>query len=304
MPDKVSELFAAPRGKLILAGKYSGKEFYTSAELKESYLIAIQKSSKASSVYRSIFDLVRRGVIIPVYKQKGFLRGLLKQNPIEFEGMAGLALPQFNLIYIFVETQANLFSFVPNNALATVTLHELMHLFSHRKPKEFLELFESELNQFYKTYFCKILSCNPSKVPDKEVSDLTKFIYSTFEIGNFYSADVQKFVSYYNKLNEIFKDKSTLSAEVFEKNIRDFVVMLKIIQKFEVYGKGHEIIKVAMAYKNLISPLYITYKEIFKVNALKENQFTYQELFYPSEIISLLTLGSPPSKIYQAVNKL
>ena len=91
----------------------------------------------------------------------------------------------------------------------------------------------------------------------------------------------------------------------FIRQSKAFFVLIKIIQALEAYGKGHQIIKALIVYKNIVSPFYVAYKNVFAIDPFKENQLVYQELTTTSEVISIQSIAKTPSpKIYQAINKL
>lgn len=301
----ITELFAIPTGDLKPAGGFAGKVFYTSSDLKRKYILAMMKSSKGSIISAKINELVKRGIITPVYKSKSIIRAIFKLQPIEFEGIAGAAFPSTNTVYIFVETGANMLSFNSNNAIASVTLHELLHLLSFTKGDLFFSTFKGDLEKFYKFYFCKLLSCNESKVDNSEFNKLINFLYWDVEKSKSFIIADKDFLIYHEHVYKAFKEATTLQPEHFNELLRTYFVALKLIQKMEGMGQGHNIIKIATTFKHIFSPFYVAYKYVFGIDALKENQFVFQEMFAPSEVISLQTLASSPSnKIYQALKKL
>jgi len=305
MEKQLSEFMGLPHGDLKPVDRFDGKTFYTSPQLIKQYLNAIRKSGKGAPVFNKIEDLTSKSIITPVYKSKSILRAMFKLQPVQFRGIAGAALPQKKIVYIFVEQSANLFSFVQNNALASVTLHELIHLLSFTKPKVFFNLFQEKLLHFYQFYFCRLLNCNLSNIDQSKMKDFLNFLYFKIEGRKGFMIDNKLLKEYYDKIFEIFKPTSTLSDDQFTKMVTSYIVFIKLVQKLEGGGLGHMMINLAMKFKYLVSPLYVAYKEIFTIDALKDNQFAYQELFAPSEVISLLTLASSPDqKVYQAINKL
>lgn len=305
MTKRVSEFVTAPTGDLIPVGSFYGKTFYTSSQLKIKFVKALAKSGRAAPVASQIANLVMDGTITPVYKSKSILKSIFKLQPVEFGGIAGAAIPGKNIIFIFVETTANLFSFSNNDALAKTTLHELIHLLSFEKPSVFYGMFKEDLKDFYTFYFCRLLNCDKSKLNNQKVGEFVDFVYKKIEGRKQFIIDNALLKEYYNQIFDTFKIGSSLSSEQYTKLVTEYIVTLKLIMKLESYGKGHHIIKVAMAYKHIISPFYIAYKSVFGVDPLSQNQFVYQEMFAPSEVICIQTIEKTPSqKIYQAIKKL
>lgn len=301
--NKLSELFTIPKGKLELAGSFYGSKVYTSDKLKEAYVNAIRKSSKGAPVYQTVEELVNRNVIVPAYKSKSFFRSILKLQPIDLEGISGVAIPDIRKIYILIETEANIFSFISNNALASVTIHEMVHLLSMRDKNFFYKTFNDEFKEFYSFYFCRIFSCQKEKIKKENLEKLCKFIYK-IETGEF--STIMSFLKVYDTLiRETFKDASSLNEEDFNKMLHDFITSLYTIFKAIDQGSNNLIPRITVHFKNIYLPLYVTYKHIFGADLTSNRQIAFQELFAPSEIISTLTLvKSIPSKVYKALEKL
>lgn len=302
---KLSEIFAAPKGELQPVWKYAGKTFYSSSELRKKYLITMSKTSKSAPIIRKIMELMEKGMLIPVYKDKSFWKSILKLSPIELKDTAGLAFPTAEKVFVFVEEGSNIFSFTSNDAIASVTLHELIHLISHKKSTMFYAMFNDELVSFYKYYFCKLLNCDMNKVNDMEVDKLVRYIY--FEIENkkgiFTSND--DLHTYYNTIALAFQKYTSLSQNDFFKILNDYIVFIKLLQKFEAAGYPQAVSKVIAAYNRIVSPLEITYKYVFSVDVDKEKQQAYQEIFSPSEVISLpVVVKKPNPKVYKAISQL
>lgn len=302
MTKNLSEFITIPMGKLEPAATYSGKTFFTSNVLKSQYLRAMKKSGRGSPVIKKIESLVNNSVIIPVYKSKSIIKSILKLQPIQFSGIAGAAVPDKKLVYIFVETSTNLFSFTKNDALASVTLHELLHLLSFTKPKVFFETFKNDLKNFYKFYFCRLLNCDESKISKIKIDKLIEFIYWKIEHATNLSKAIK---NYATLITDTFKNETSLDETTFIRLVSDYFITLKLILKLEAYGKGHQIIQVAMAYKHIIAPFYSAYRNVFNIDPAQKNQFVYQELYSLSEVICMHAIAKTPSPtIYKAINKL
>lgn len=305
MTENLSEFVTIPRGKLEPVATFSGKSFFTSDVLKKQFIMAMKKSSRGGPIIKQIETLVDKSVIIPVYKSKSIIKAILKLQPIQFSGIAGAAVPDKKVVYVFVETSANIFSLSKNDALASVTIHELIHLLSFVKPKIFFETFKVDLRKFYKFYFSRLLNCDENKVPDAKVNKLIEFLYWKIEHRKYLALTNKEIREYATLVFNTFKDTSSLDEETFSKLVSEYFITLKLILKLEAYGKGHQIINVAMAYKHIITPFYTAYKDVFTIDPLKKNQFVYQELFVPSEVISMQAITKTPSPtIYKAINKL
>jgi hypothetical protein len=246
---------------------------------------------------------VNRNIIVPAYKSKSLFRSLLKLQPVDLEGISGVAIPEIKKIYILIETEANIFSFISNNALASVTVHEMIHLLSIRNPNLFYKTFLDDFKSFYGFYFCRLFSCNKDKIKKENLEKLCKFIYD-IEKGKYSSVPV--FLKEYDKLiRETFREGSTLDDEGFDRLLHDFITSIYTMFKAMDQGANNLIFKITVYFKHIYIPLYTTYKYVFGADLTTNKQVAYQELFAPSEIISTFTLvKSIPTKVYKALEKL
>lgn len=301
--NNISELFTIPRGTLELAGSFYGAKVYTSDKLKQVYVNAIRKSSKGGPVFKTVEDLVNRNIIIPAYKSKSLFKSILKLQPVDLEGISGVAIPDIKKIYILIETEANIFSFISNNAVASVTIHEMVHLLSMKNPNLFFKTFLDEFKEFYGFYFCRLLSCRKETIKNEKLETLCRFIYS-IETGKYSSIPV--FLKLYdNLIRETFQEGSTLDPQDFEKVLHDFITSIYTIFKAMDQGSQNLITKITVYFKSIYLPLYVTYKHVFGADLATNKQVAFQELFAPSEIISTFTLVKAiPPKVYKALEKL
>jgi hypothetical protein len=299
--DKINELFTIPRGELEIAGSFYGDKVYTSDKLKKSFIEAVGKSSKGAPLRKKIEELVSRSVLIPVYKSKSIFRSLLKTQPISLQGISGSAIPDLKKIFILIETEANIFSFISNDALASVTVHEMTHLLSILKPNFFYKTFLDDMMKFYSFYFCSLLKCRKEEIKKENLESLCRFIYNV-EIGKYNSLNFLR--EYDGLIKETFKGSSYLSEDEFDATIHDFITSLYTI--FKALDSGGSLIpRITVHFKKIYLPLYVTYNKLYGVNLLANHQLAYQELFAPSEIICTFTLAKIiPNKIYQALEKI
>ena len=295
---KLSELFAAPRGDIRTVTKINGIGIFTSSELKERYLLAMGKTDKSIPIIKTITKLLQDGTLTPVYSTHKLLQSIRKKQPIQLRGFAGVVLNNKN-IYIFVETDANIFSFTSNEDLATVTIHELIHYISASDSKDFYNIFKEDLENFYEFYFTRLLSSSKS-----DVKDLVNFIHFNLE-SNPFNISNSLLREYYDLIFSTFKDTSTLSEEAFTKIVTDLIVLIKLLQKLAESGSTQFFAQTAVAYKYIISPLYVTYKHTKSVNPMEAKTLCFQELWSTSEVIAVPSMIKLPSpKVYKAINKL
>ena len=106
-------------------------------------------------------------------------------------------------------------------------------------------------------------------------------------------------------LLETFGDISTLPPDKFKKLVTDYIVLIKITFKAMTSSAPSLIVKATYANRHIVAPLYTAYKTTFGINVRHIKELCYQELYAPSEVISLPALIKRPSqKVYKMVNKL
>ncbi len=297
---QITELFAAPRGTLQLAINYGGVKIYTSSVLKQNFMKAMSKSSRTAPVVSTILKLIGKGEFLPCYLTDTIIKTILKKQPPEFKGYAGQTIGRY--ILVFVDNDTNIFGFASNNDLSITTLHELIHKASNKFPRQFYQTFKSELTTFYKNYWSQLFMVEKNRLDDKNVERIINFIYTNTEKG---IKSNKVLVEYHRMLLETFKDISTLPPKKLQKMVTDYIVVIKIVWKAMAAGVPSLIVKVIFANRQIIVPLYTSYKTTFGINVKHIKELCYQELYAPSEVISLPALIKRPSqKVYKMVNKL
>ena len=166
----------------------------------------------------------------------------------------------------------------------------------------FLNTFSKDFQDFYLFYFSMLLSLDQKKVDNKKIKDLVSFIYQSerkFWLNN------QQLEQYYNLISDTFRGASTLNDEIFRQLQTDYIVSLKLIQKFMSLDQAQYISKVTEHYKHIYSPFYSAYKAVFTIDPLRERYLCYQEQWIPSEIVSVTAISKNPNpKIFKLINSL
>lgn len=297
---QITELFAAPRGTLQLVMNYGGVKIYTSSVLKQNFIKAMSKSSRTAPIVSTMVKLMGKGEFIPCYLTDRIMKSILKKQPPEFKGFAGQTLGKY--ILVFVDNDTNIFGFASNNDLSITTLHELIHKVSNKFPRQFLSTFKQELTSYYKNYWSQLFMIERNSLSDKNAQRIINFIYNNTE-RNIPSNKILS--QYYQILLETFGDITTLDSKQLQKLVTEYIVLIKIIFKAMTSSAPSLIVKATYANRHIIAPLYTAYKMTFGINIRHMKELCYQELYAPSEVISLPALIKRPSqKVYKMVNKL
>lgn len=294
------EMFAAPRGNIQVATNYFGVKFYTSDKLKENFLKAMNKSGRAQPIVPVLEKLIKKNEFIPCYLTDKISKFLLRKRPEEFKYYAGITIGKY--IFVFVDNDTNIFGFSSNEELSITTVHELIHKASNKFPKEFYQLFKNDLIEFYTNYWSMLFNVPKKDLSSKEVDSIISFVFFNIEKGE---ASNKNLTKYYHMLYDTLKDKTSLSEPQFRKLVTDYIVLIKIVFKAMSSGSGSLIQKACMTMRHIIKPCYITYSNIFGIKPTKIKELCYQELYAPSEVISLPALIKRPSgNVYRAIKKL
>jgi len=224
MSTDVTELFALPVG-LYPAYKVDGQVFYSSDKLKQSFLIAISKSSRVRHVSANIEKLVNQNTIIPCFKSKNilsFIKHKFSRNPEK--NVVAFYLPDDKKVLVIIDNDISLFGTSANDELALTTLHECMHLVAGRNYVNFLKVFRPYLDKFYKNFFENYFKSNLDK---KDISNITIFI-SKLERYGFRNLN-QQLKQYYDLLDKIMSNKTKLSRQDFKIRLTKLIVAIKLL---------------------------------------------------------------------------
>jgi len=136
----VQEMFAIPVGLRHVAN-VDGIPLYSSKNLKIKHLKAMAKVRDTKPVVPVLFKLVDKGEITPCWLNKGLIRLTAFKifAPAGIKSIRGFFYPPSNKIYLLIDNNM-VFGFSSNNFLATLTLHEGMHMFASKHPSKFLSI--------------------------------------------------------------------------------------------------------------------------------------------------------------------
>lgn len=288
----IQEIFALPVGLRHVAN-VDGIPLYSSKSLKIKYVEAMAKVKTTKPVASSLFKLVEKGEIIPCWLSKGVFRltAFKVFAPAGIKAIKGFFYPPSGKVYLLIDNNMVL-GFSSNKFLATLTLHEGMHMFAKKHPSKFLSLFGDDLTKFYSSLFDKVFQLEGKKV--KEIDSIIKFLFKRME-GTIAKVSNPNplLVQYYNILEKTLRPYSSLDDNDFKKILTAYIVISKIYLKdIDMF------LKVQNKFAMILSPMYEVYKRQFK--AKRTGTICIQELFYPSEVIAVLSEVRPSSKVHQA----
>lgn len=288
----IQEIFALPVGLRHVAN-VDGIPLYSSRSLKIKYVEAMTKVKTTKPVASSLAKLVEKGEIVPCWLSKGFfkLTAFKVFAPAGIKAIKGFFYPPSGKVYLLIDNNMVL-GFSSNSFLATLTLHEGMHMSAKKHSSKFLSLFGDDLTKFYSSLFDSIFQLEGKKV--KEIDSIIKFLFRKME-GTLakISNPNPLLVQYYNILEKTLKPYSSLEDDDFRKILTAYIVVSKIYLKdIDMF------LKIQRKFPMILSPIYEVYRRQF--SAKRTGTICIQELVYPSEVIAVLSEVRPSSKIHQA----
>jgi len=279
--DQLNEVFASPFG-LKPVVKIDGMPLYGSDSLNESYLKAIEKSGRTSPAALKFRGLVEKRRIVPCFLTKGVLQFVAWKvfAPVHIQSVMGFYDPtKTKRVYILIQNNANIFSFVSNDFLAKLTIHELMHMLADLKTSIFMNMFSNELAAYYKTFFQMIFSIND--LDTGKVNKILKFIFMDIERRS------EKLTNgTLNKYSDLLKKElspvSSLTPLKFDEMLLDYFTIIRLyltnVAKF--FASRDK-------FRHILIPLYLSYRNTFNMKNL--TTVCIQELIFPSEVICILS---------------
>jgi len=282
--ENIKELFSLPIG-LTIAANIDGIKFYSSENLKKSFIKAFEKTGRGEPVAKDIRRLVDNGTITPCYLSKGLLRFLVHRT---FGGtnkaIMGFYHQEIKKVYVLIDNNINVFGTGSSDLLVSTTMHECMHLLAGTKSGSFLSIFKNVLLKFYTAAFTQIFKLK--NVQPAAIKTICEYLIK-FENKNAVKIN-KELVNYYLLLEKKLKPFTTLTDDQFKKVLTDYIVIIKL------YFKGFDVfVRLLRNYLHIIRPLQNSYQVAFG----KRNTFTtpIQELVYPSEIACVYSEIFPTS---------
>lgn len=295
----INEIFALPIN-LKPIPVFGTMRLFTSDSLKKAYIHAISKNKKTSSVVAPISKLIDNGFIIPCFLTKGIISTILfKMFPTdrartdeqffreEMRNVFGFYDSGSKKIYILISNHINKFGFANNDKLASITVHETIHMVANNKPLKFINYFNNILFDFYHKYFTLVFGLKGNY--DKEIQNIILLLFNKFEKSKTFS---NKNIKSYRSLIMDLKKYST--SEDFDDIVHDLIVTVTLFAK-----STSLFIKNMSRYKHIIDPLNLAYKNTF--GGIDDGNIPVQELLFPSEVIAI---GSEIGNGKDIVNKI
>jgi len=255
---------------------------YSSESLKKDFMLALSKNSVSKNSSELYNGLVLKDMITPCWTQKNFKTNLLFKI-FANEIILGLYVPTLNRIFIVMNSNINMFGFTDETALASVTVHEAMHMAAANSRVNFLKVWKKELDEYYFNFFKLYFKVPSDKytILQQKATGFYTDVYNTFEHmkkRGSSNGDVS------NKLwlkifDKYFSNPKQISTQESSEDLKDFARMF--LTRFNTLMAYYS------EYKNVFIPLFLAYKFIGAPSIPRTT--VCQELFYPSEVIAIMS---------------
>jgi len=281
---KLQELFSTPTG-LESEIDIAGTTFFSSDKLKNNFILALQKSSKAKVVAPQLETLVHKGIIIPCYKSKNvfsFIKHKLSKDPNKHV-LAFYSVDKKKVI-VLIDNSTSIFGTSSNNTLSSTTMHECMHLVAGMNLSKFIQVFKPYLQEYYSSFFEDyfMLTTKPN------MNDLITFL-SRYE-KNGYSYANRDLANYFKFITNNFKDLTKLDEKDFLTRAQLYIVAAKLF-----------IVNMQSLFRNAakFSMLFTSLNRAYRQSFGKKNKYTtpIQETITLSEVACVLAEMKPQDPV-------
>lgn len=174
-------------------------------------------------------------------------------------------------IFVLIDNNSNFFGISPNDRIAELVIHELMHAVVHEKPAFMANLFNDELTKFYGLYFGKYFG---STLSDVDMKKMITQMFFKFELKDFNMKQLYDF--YYNNLKKRTKIKDSLLRRSVELVILAFYYSMTQNPKLAEYK-----------FYKLNDFFKYVYKKALDVDT--GDKANFQEICIPSEVIASIS---------------
>lgn len=274
------EVFALPINNKLVA-TIDGNKLYSNDSLRNSYIEAMESMESTKNISSEIKRLVEKRKIVPCWLNKGVLRLIAYKvfAPSSVKGISGFYHPTANKLFLLIDNNI-MFGYAPNKFLATLTVHEMTHMYAHEQPRKFLNLYMNELESWYYHFLVDYLDLDISK-KDLVVKDLVNFLFRKIE-RDYDGPKRSAFKEYHKRIMNLCKPLTTMDEMTFNRSLDDLIMFCTIFSRNQ-----NDFIKVYRNYKKLVQAMYEAYKHAFGLRNL--TTLCIQELLYPSEVASIYT---------------
>lgn len=294
----LQELFSYPSGEFRKVGTTEVGDIYTSDELINKFIIAINESSRSKSL-TGILHLIKKKKV-----NVGYLNdNIFKFYAFKFLGdfrnnhLAGFYDLRSKKIFLLMDNNINYIGFANNEALSRLLLHEVLHMSALLNPTEFYHEFRSDLYDYYCNFYDILFTFDRKKISD----------------GKFQKT-MNSFINILIK-EEVSPGERPLTSKMLMQDLKPFLLSYSTLGETDFASKWNLFINYVYNFMNdseiisnnkeLYNPVFLAfygaYQRVFGNSST--DSFCGQEIIIPSEIICISSELTTFSKREERYNK-
>jgi hypothetical protein len=156
----------------------------------------------------------------------------------------------------------------------------------HIDSKAFLKVFNDELTNYYSYYYKELLNIH-EEIDKKIIQD---YLRDIMKLRDQRSEFMKNLLARSESLLNLLKKTYKLPKDDFIKTKDRYLYVVK--ESLSSSRSGIDFLREIFKYKDIVIPLYRAYRTVFGTGV--SNNFAYQELYEPSEVICIYSEGSMP----------
>jgi hypothetical protein len=281
--EKLNELWVLPTNAKVLLRIDGKTPVYTSKSLRESFIKALAKHPVLKQHIGLMAKLVNKKILNPAWQNKGFLSVLKRsiRTPKRDKITVAFYVPRTGKIFIIIDNNTNWFLHYPNKLLTNTTIHEFCHKFSHEKAVSFWSMYKEELTKFYVGFFRSLFSIPIEKDITKLCEKYARLLLVMFEQK---TTRVKTLGLAFGRMKRFIKaiGKHSPLANIDDLIDKHFQLI------FEIF-KATNTERLLNAIKSNLGIVVHLYKSYSKMGLPEVTNLCFQELFYPSEVVCVLS---------------
>ena len=281
----------------------------TNLDVKQRYLDMLSQHLNSGAM-SLILRLVKKGKIVPVECTNDFINRLNKNlkgdacmNPKEYENVLGFYTGKQNRLYILMDNVQRLMT-GGSLAIAQITIHELQHMSCYNFTSNFINYWQKELYSFY-SFFCAFLYkayskglstvWNVTSGEDKEIFE--HIMDPDYGIKYLVQYLIYNHEYLYCCAGSVMSSSDCRAAGIkfglfLEQCGCDKILCSEISKNISNILKDIFNGKIGSTWKKQENSIIINcfrqaYIQVFKKDPWKDGTLIYQEIIFPSEVISV-----------------
>ena len=264
---------------------------YSSEKLKSSFIDIVAKNKLISPVRGPISNLINDDVIVPGFMSKNIIKLLLHKKFANGykKTLMGIYHPESHKIYILMDNNVNLFSWVSDKNVSQILLHEVMHYACRQDQNKFFNIFKDMFASYYSKFFEIYAGI---QIESNSAKRIAKFLISNFENTKQHNVNLKVYYEFMKKELSVFGKK------------RAEGIAMDVASAFGLYMKNNALFVTTINNNKQMNKMFYALIDAYKeIGIVDPDTTAAQELMWPSEIAAI-ACDKPNSLHYKAINLL